>query len=248
MSNIITLTICFLLCSSKMKATGEINLCDIAMNTDSGNDITFKKNLLTRITFVRFGSVVPRPVNGKDVNHKKLEEMINKWLFFYTNLYRKQNGRDTLTQSSCLREAACNHALYLGDVSLQQKRFVLMHEEDSNSVWFNGYSPSIRAAKAGCNLLCGENALCTGLPIFVVADLKDRRRLDHMGEEIAKRMVYNIWQHSKGHRENILDTHYKHLGTAVSVIDANFTDCNNGDKESFIYLVAFAIQVFGRGE
>jgi hypothetical protein len=233
MSNIV-LTIWFLLCSNKIIATADLNIC---------RNITFESTLYNGKSFGFSDTLMP--LNASAFDYATLERMINRWLYYYTNLYRKQNGRDTLAYAACLNEAAANHAHYLCNESLQQKQLVLMHEEDSNSVWFNGYSPSVRSAKAGCNLLCGENALYTGLSIFVVADLDNHKQLDHMAQEIARNMVYDIWQHSKGHRENMLNTQYKLLRTAVSVINANFKHCNNGNKETFIYLIAFAIQDFG---
>lgn len=223
-------------------------------NYDSGKILPLWHNSFEKYPGLKRGSILAILQNKTTSQNQStaivygrimLEGMINKWLFTYTNSYRKQNGVAELAVSTCLNAGARYHASYLCNTSLQQKKFILMHEEDSNSVWFKGFDPTARAAKAGCKISCGENALCTGLQVFQASDFKDRKKLEITAQEIARNMVYNIWHHSKGHRQNMLSKQYNFLGTSVITIKQNFNICNNDNEDKFIYLVAFAIQVFG---
>ncbi|CAN5380722.1 hypothetical protein BH11BAC3_BH11BAC3_02220 [soil metagenome] len=174
----------------------------------------------------------------KDGNTRQLEKMVVPWILYYTNQYRKEHGIDSLKYDGCLNKAAVYHSEYLFNESNDSRKIKLVHEEEPESKYFTGKGPTERAKKAGCEKSCGENAL-----YFTMADLlpeafADNKKLNKEAKEIAYRMVYEQWDRSKGHRENMLNTDYKYFGVSASI--GKRTPVNNYDE---MKLVLFGVQV-----
>ncbi|CAN5380409.1 hypothetical protein BH11BAC3_BH11BAC3_02190 [soil metagenome] len=64
------------------------------------------------------------------------------------------------------------------------------------------------------------------------------KKLNKEAKEIAFRMVYEQWDRSKGHKENMLNTDYKYFG--VSAFIGKRAPVNNYDK---MKLVLFRVLV-----
>jgi uncharacterized protein YkwD len=87
----------------------------------------------------------------KDENTFALEKLVVPWLLYYTNLYRKEHGLDSLKYDACLLKAAGYHSDYLFNESKETHQFRLVHQQDPGSKWFKGKNPSDRAMAAGCD-------------------------------------------------------------------------------------------------
>ncbi len=174
----------------------------------------------------------------KDDNTRQLEKMVIPWILYYTNLYRKEHGIDSLKYDACLLKAAGYHSEYLFNESNDSRKIKLVHEEEAESKWFTGKGPTDRAKKAGCEKLCGENALYFTMPDLLPDEFTNKKKLNNEAKEIAHRMVYEQWDRSKGHKENMLNADYKYVGVSASI--GKRAPVNNYDE---MKLVLFGVQV-----
>jgi Cysteine-rich secretory protein family len=187
----------------------------------------------------------------KDDNTKLMEKLVVPWLMYYTNLYRKEHGLDTLQYDQCLLKSAGYQTDYLFNESRKNHQFKLGHTQDTSSRWFKGKSPSERALAAGCEKYCGENALYSNIPPLMAGDFNNRKKLNLAAQKIARDMVYIQWHNSKGHRENMLTNGYRCLGVSVAV-GKHYSDdsyiSDSGEKTMIkdtntISWIAFGVQV-----
>lgn len=176
----------------------------------------------------------------KDDNTRQLEKMVIPWLLYYSNLYRKEHGIDSLKYDACLLKAAGYHSEYLFNESNDSRKIKLVHEEEPGSKYFTGKGPTERAKKAGCEQSCGENALYFTMPDLLPDEFADQKKLNKEAKEIAHRMVYEQWDRSKGHKENMLNADYKYFGVSASI--GKRAPVNNYDE---MKLVLFGVQVLG---
>ncbi|MEP7107254.1 MAG: CAP domain-containing protein [Ferruginibacter sp.] len=187
----------------------------------------------------------------KDGQTSILEKLVVPWLLYYTNLYRKEHGLDTLLHDPCLLKSAWYQADYLFNESKKDHRFKLGHYQDSGSQWYKGKDPSDRALAAGCKKYCGENALYKNIVAIPAVDFDNKRKIRLIAQNIARNMVYVQWQNSRSHRENMLTNGYRSMGVSVAIGKHYPEDSYINDKgEKTIILdknavnwIAFGIQV-----
>lgn len=183
-------------------------------------------------------------VISRDENTSALEKKVRPWLLYFTNQYRKANGLDTLRYDECLVKAAGFHATYLINESRKTQQFKLVHHEEEKSEWFKGKTPSDRAATAGCQKYCGENALYMTVAGLTSAEFAKEQVLNESAKKLAKTMVYDQWHNSKPHRENMLTKTYTSMGVAVSIGKTGASNTFSLSGAQAPQLVAFGVQVF----
>ena len=180
----------------------------------------------------------------RDENTAALENRVRPWLLHFTNEYRKTNGLDTLGYDPCLLIAASYHTSYLFNESQLNQRFKLVHQQEEDSKWFKGKTPSDRAAAAGCQKYCGENALYMTVPGISAGESQQEQRLNELAKKLARTMVYEQWHKSKPHRENMLNKNYTSFGVSVAIGKTTSTDKGHLQSDLSPQLVAFGVQVF----
>lgn len=216
-------------------------------------------NLLPAILFFCNALIAPEYVNpvDKSIQHKSsplelniykdknalaLEKLVKPWLLFYTNKYRREHRVDTLEYDDCLLQAAGFHADYLFNESKDKRQYTLEHIQSNSSKWYKGKTPTDRASSAGCDKTCGENILFYTRNALPLTDFANNAKLNLEAKEIARNMVYDQWDKSPTHKENMLNKDYGVFGGAVSIgwkkSNLNYTD-NVPAK-----LIIFGTQVF----
>jgi uncharacterized protein YkwD len=176
---------------------------------------------------------------SSDENSAALESLVKPWLLYYTNLYRKEHGLDSLKYDACLQAAAGYHSDYLFNESQVSGQFKLVHQQEPGSKWFKGKGPSERAAAAGCQKSCGENALFMTVAGPTVPQFADKQALNQQAKNLARKMVFEQWHKSKGHRENMLTKAYTCMGVSVAIGNTQAAAGQSANQ-----LVAFGVQVF----
>ena len=160
---------------------------------------------------------IAEPFLQKDGQTVALEKLVTPWLLFYTNQYRKGQGLDSLKYDDCLLKAAGFQSEYLFNQSRETHQYKLGHQQEPDSRWFKGKTPSDRALSAGCKKYCGENALYFTLPGLSDGQYGNAGKLNEVAKKIAYDMVYKHWDQSKGHRDNMLTKGYTTLGVSVAI-------------------------------
>ncbi len=180
----------------------------------------------------------------RDENTAVLESLVKPWLLYYTNLYRREHGLDSLKYDACLQAAAGYHSDYLINESQASGQFKLVHQQEPGSKWFKGKGPSERAASAGCQKSCGENALFMTLAGPTARQFADKQALNQQAKKLAREMVFEQWHKSPGHRENMLNKAYKCMGVSVAIGNTPTANTQVVSGEPAEKIVAFGVQVF----
>ena len=180
----------------------------------------------------------------RDENTAALENLVRPWLLHFTNEYRKSHGLDTLVYDACLVKAAAYHSSYLFNESQLNQRFKLVHQQEEDSKWFKGKTPSDRAAAAGCQKYCGENALYMTVSCGAGIESSKEQQLNEFAKKLARAMVYEQWHESKPHRANMLSKDYKLFGVSAAIGKTTSPDKAQLQSDQPVQLVAFGVQVF----
>ncbi len=120
---------------------------------------------------------------------------VEEWIFYFTNEIRRRSGLRPLAQEgtlSAIAQAYSNDMLRRGFFSHTNPEGLTVKER--LSPYFSG---SIRSW--GENIWEGSN-------------------LSVANREALARYIMNSWMSSSGHRENILDADYTHLGVGVTAV------------------------------
>jgi uncharacterized protein YkwD len=132
-------------------------------------------------------------LKNKFEHPQKLEELI----FQLTNEARSNKGLPALEQDEALSEAAQNYS-----------------DELLKGNFFSHIDPEGKGPQARLN---EEQPARQGYAYRVGENIAAYSKLDYSDSKTIARMVMDGWMTSPGHRQNILNPRYTHLGVGVSV-------------------------------